>query len=163
MASHDLSMPLAFHAMTSFRLTSEIIDLSEAGTWENAVREWMLEEVYLSEEPDTCLCGHFPIVEVCVLRNKKNRNTAIVGNCCVKKFLGLPSDKIFQAVKRVSKDSDKLLNPESIQHALDRGWINEWEQEFYLDIMKKRKLTPKQAAKKEQINNKFLRNMERKR
>jgi hypothetical protein len=29
--------------------------------------------------------------------------------------------------------------------------------------MKKRNLTPKQAAKKEQINNKFLKNMERKR
>ncbi len=148
--------------MSEYQLTKEIVARSEAKVWDAAKLEWALEEVYESEEPDTCLCGHFPIIEICVLRNKANRNTAVVGNCCVKKFIGLPSDKIFQAVKRVRKDTEKSLNAEAIQHAFDRGWITEWEKEFYFDIMRKRNISSKQAAKKAQINEKFMHNMQRK-
>jgi hypothetical protein len=148
--------------MSEYQLTKEIVARSDAKAWDAAKLEWALEEVYETEEPDTCLCGHFPIIEICVLRNKVNRNTAIVGNCCVKKFIGLPSDKIFQAVKRVRKDTEKSLNAEAVQHAVDRGWITEWEKDFYFDIMRKRNLSPKQAAKKAQINEKFMHNMQRK-
>ena len=148
--------------MSEYQLTKEIVARSNAKAWDAAKLEWALEEVYEAEEPDTCLCGHFPIIEICVLRNKVNRNTAIVGNCCVKKFIGLPSDKIFQAVKRVRKDTEKSLNAEAVQHAVDRGWITEWEKDFYFDIMRKRNLSPKQAAKKAQINEKFMHNMQRK-
>jgi hypothetical protein len=87
--------------MSEYQLTKEIVARSDAKVWDAAKLEWALEEVYESEEPDTCLCGHFPIIEICVLRNRVNKNTAIVGNCCVKKFIGLPSDRIFQAAKRV--------------------------------------------------------------
>lgn len=148
--------------MSKYQLTKEIVARSESKIWDAAKLEWALEEVYESEVPETCLCGHFPIIEICLLRNKRNRNTATVGNCCVKKFIGLPSDKIFQAVKRVRKDAEKSLNAEAIQHAFDRGWISEWEKDFYFDIMRKRNLSLKQAAKKEQINEKFLHNMQRK-
>lgn len=148
--------------MSEYQLTRKIVARSEAKVWDATKLEWAIEEVYESEEPDTCLCGHFPIIEICVLRNKVNRNTAIVGNCCVKKFIDLPSDKIFQAVKRVRKDTKKSLNAEAVQHAFDRGWIAKWEKDFYFDIMRKRNLSPKQAAKKAQINEKFMRNMQRK-
>ena len=43
-----------------------------------------------------CLCSHFPIKEICVIRNRVNGVRAEVGNVCVKKFLGLPSGKIFE-------------------------------------------------------------------
>lgn len=107
------------------------------------------------------MCGHFPIIEICNLKNKLNSNYATVGNCCVKKFIGLPSDKIFQAIKRVRKDDEKSLNAEAITHAYDKGWINDWEKSFYLDVMRKRKLTPNQLNKKVQINNKLANKMKR--
>jgi hypothetical protein len=145
--------------VSEYKLSQEIIDLSEANIWDAAKLEWKLEEIYEADEPGTCLCGHTPIIETCVLRNEKNHNTAVVGNCCVKKFIGLPSDKIFQAIKRVRKDNEKSLNAEAIEYAYSRGWINDWERNFYLDNMRKRNLTSKQLAKKIQINEKLERNM----
>lgn len=148
--------------MSEYRLTSEIIKRSVSDRWDEAKLEWTLKDVYETDEPETCLCGHFPIIELCVLGNKVNGQSAIIGNCCVKKFIGLPSDKIFQAVKRVRKDGKKSLNAEAIDHAYQRGWINEWEKDFYFDLMRKRKLSPKQLIKKTQINEKLLLNMRRK-
>lgn len=147
--------------MPEYQLTSAIIERSHAKTWDEAKLEWALAEVYEADEPETCLCGHYPIVELCVLRNTRNQADATVGNCCVKKFIGLPSDKIFHAVKRVRKDASKSLNAEAIQHAFDRRWINEWECTFYFDIMRKRKLTAGQAAKKREINGLVLTRMRR--
>lgn len=148
--------------MSHYLLTSGIVKLSNAKSWEMAKTEWELDSIFFAEEPETCLCGHFPIIELCELKNIKNGNHAIVGNCCVKKFLGLPSDKIFQAVKKVKKDSSANLNGETIEHAYSKGWINQWEYEFYGDIFRKRVLTNKQAAKKRQINEKVVVKMNRK-
>ena len=148
--------------MSEYRLTQGIIELSDAKIWDDAKLEWRLAEVYEAEEPDTCLCGHFPIIEICVLHNVINGNTTIVGNCCVRKFIGLPSDKIFQAIKRLRKNNEKSLNAEAIQYAREKKWINEWEKSFYLDIMQKRNLSPKQLNKKIQINEKIVHNMKRK-
>jgi hypothetical protein len=147
--------------MPEFQLTAEIIARSVAKTWDAAKLEWSLLEVYEAEEPETCLCGHFPIIELCVLSNQRNQLQATVGNCCVKRFIGLPSDKIFQGVKRIRKDLAKSLNAEAIQHAFDRRWIGEWEKKFYLDVMRKRNLTVKQAAKKLEINELVLSRMKR--
>jgi len=147
--------------MPQFQLMTEIMRLSRAKTWEEAKLEWSLFEVYEVKRPETCLCGHFPIIELCVLINRYNRNQATVGNCCVKKFIGLPSDKIFQAVKRIRKDTSKSLNAEAIQHAFDRKWITAWEKDFYFNIMRKRELSEKQSAKKLQINELVLRKMRR--
>ncbi len=140
-----------------YKLQKEIIALSQAKNWEQARLEWDLEGVYYEDEPDTCLCGHFPINEICTLRNRKNDNRATIGNVCVKRFLGLPSDRIFRAVKRVRRDSVKSLNEEAIEWAFLKGWINQWERDFYLDISRKRNLTDKQSNKKININKKLLR------
>ena len=147
--------------MPQYRLTSEIIKRSVAGSWDKAKLEWSLLEVYEVDEPETCLCGHFPIIELCVLQNLRNGGRATVGNCCVKRFVGLPSDKIFQAVKRVRKDTSKSLNAQAIEHAFGRRWITEWEHDFYLDVMGKRRLSFKQKAKKLQINERVLQRMKR--
>ena len=147
--------------MSEYKLTEEIIARSEGKIWDAAKLEWVLHEIYEAEEPETCLCGHFPIIEVCTLQNKLNANFATVGNCCVRKFIGLPSDLIFKAVKRVRKHIQKSLNIEAIQHAYDKGWINEWEYEFSIDTMRKRNLTQSQMAKREQVNKKMLTRMSR--
>jgi len=148
--------------MSEYKLTNGILRLSQLDIWDAAKLEWGLHEVYEADEPETCLCGHYPIIEICVLKNKLNNNFTNVGNCCVKKFIGLPSDKIFQAVKRIRKDNEKSLNAEAITHAYNKGWINDWEKDFYLNIMRKRNLTANQRNKKIQVNEKMLRNMRQK-
>lgn len=147
--------------MPEYQLTAEIIARSHATSWDQAKLEWTLHDVYQAEEPETCLCGHFPIIELCILRNKVNGAHATIGNCCVKKFLGLPSERIFRAVKRVRADNTKSLSAEAVEHAFNKGWINPWERGFYFDVMRKRKLSSKQAGKKVEINEKFVRNMQR--
>jgi hypothetical protein len=148
-------------SVSEYQLTTEILNRSVGRTWDEAKLEWALLEVYETEKPETCLCGHFPIIELCVLINQRNKNQATVGNCCVKKFIGLPSDKIFQAVKRIRKDQSKSLNAEAVQHAFDRRWIRKWEKDFYFNIMRKHKLSPKQASKKTEINLLVLARMKR--
>jgi hypothetical protein len=152
---------IGWKAMSEFQLTSEIIRRSEAKNWDAAKLEWRLKDVYEVEEPLTCLCGHFPIIEVCILQNKLNNQLATIGNCCVKQFIGLPSDKIFKAIKQVAKENEKSLNAEALQYAYDHRWISDWEQDFYFDIMRKRVLTTKQTVKKLQINTKIIRNIRR--
>ena len=147
--------------MSEYKLTEGIIQLSASNIWDVAKLEWNLSEVYEAEEQETCLCGHYPIIEICVLQNKITKKSTIVGNCCVKKFIGLPSDKIFQAVKRVRKDDTKSLNIEAIRHAFEKRWINEWEYNFSLNTMRKRKLTVKQLQTHQKINEKMLFNMKR--
>jgi len=147
--------------MSEYKLTEEILKRSQAKVWDIAKLEWKLNEIYEAEEPETCLCGHFPIIEICILQNKLNTQFATVGNCCVKKFIGLPSDLIFQAVKRVRKDNQKSLNAEAIQHAYEKSWINEWEYKFTIDTMRKRNLSAKQLQTRMKVNEKMLANMRR--
>ncbi len=147
--------------MSQYKLTEEILKLSRAQIWDVAKLEWSLYQIYEAEEPETCLCGHFPIIEICTLQNKLNGQFATVGNCCVKKFIGLPSDLIFQAVKRVRKDNQKSLNAEAIKHAHEKGWINDWEYNFSINTMRKRVLTDKQLQTRMRVNEKMLANMKR--
>lgn len=147
--------------MSEYKLTQEIIQRSQSKIWDIAKLEWALNQIYEAEEPETCLCGHFPIIEICVLQNTTNGQFATVGNCCVKKFIGLPSDLIFQAVKRVRKDNKKSLNAEAIQHAFEHGWINDWEYKFSIDTMHKRNLSAKQTQTRMKVNEKMLSNMKR--
>ena len=146
--------------MSQQQLAYEVTKASVSPEWETAKEEWKLHTVYEVEDPETCTCGHFPIREVCIIHNKINGHLMQVGNCCVKKFLGLPSDLIFQAVKRVRKDPEKSLNTESLAYAREKGWLNDWEVSFYTDVMGKRVLTAKQKAKKLQVNTLFLKRMQ---
>jgi len=152
--------------MSEYRLAQEIIALSFAQTWAEAKLEWEIAEVYKAYEPERCLCGHFPIIELCVLVNKITGQTVTVGNCCVRKFFELPADKIFEAFKRVGRDPTKSLNAEAVQHAFKVGWIDEWERKFCLDILRKgrgirgkRKLSDKQTRMKIKINEKIAEKM----
>src|SRR5258708_1076784 len=147
--------------MSEYKLAEAIVALSTSRTWDEAKLEWQLDEIYNQDEPDTCLCGHFPIVEICVLRNGRNGSRAEVGNLSVKKFLGLPSDRIFNAIARGAGDIKRALNAEAIDHAHRRGWINDWERGFYFDTMRKRLLSNKQMAKRVQINRLVLKQTSR--
>lgn len=147
--------------MSEYQLSKKIIESSIATTWDKAKLEWQLQEIYKAEEADICLCGHYPIMEICILHNSKNGNTVQVGNCCVNKFMGLQSDKIFSAYKKVVKNVSKPLNAETIEYAYNKNWINEWEHKFYFDTMRKRKLSEKQGNIRSRINTKIIRRIER--
>ncbi|EIZ1085905.1 hypothetical protein MPI44_004453 [Klebsiella oxytoca] len=144
-------------ADAKYQLTSRITRLSQADEWESARKEWQLDRIYKTKKPMSCLCGHTPISNVCVLKNTVNRRTASVGNCCVKKFMGLPSDTIFNAVNRVSKDDNKSANIQTLKLALEKKLITRWEHDFYVDTMNKRKLTTKQTTTRKRVNQKLTR------
>ncbi len=148
--------------MSEYRLAQEIIALSLAKTWAEAKLEWELAEVYEAHDRETCLCGHFPIIERCVLVNKITGQAVTVGNHCVTKFFELPAEKIFQAFKRVGRDPTKSLNAEAVQHAFKVGWTDPYERKFYLDILSKWKgikLSEKQTRMKTRINAKVAEKM----
>lgn len=143
--------------MPEFRLHKEIVALSEDDSWYKAKLEWILDHVYDDNEFQTCLCGHYPIKEICVLKNTLNRRNATVGNCCVKKFMeNIDSDSLFKGAKKIKKDAGKSINEALLNYAKERGWINDWEHKFYKNIIGKRKLTLKQRTCKEKVNNKIL-------
>ena len=137
-------------------LIDGIISMSVSDLWDIAKFEWELVDVHHESDPDTCLCGHHPINEICLIRNKRNGNQTIVGNVCVKKFLGLASGKIFDAINRVRKDETKALNAEAIEHASQKKWITTWEYVFYMNTWRKRSLSGAQEQKRIEINKRVL-------
>lgn len=141
--------------MSVFQLTKELILLSQETTWDKAKLEWSLFDIEKVTESETCLCGHYPISEICIIQNSTNGNFARVGNCCVKKFIE-QSDKVFQAVKRIKNDETRSLNAEALNFTYEKGFINTKEKDFYFDIMRKRSLSTKQQSWKVAINQKVL-------
>jgi hypothetical protein len=141
------------------RLYEELLKISISGKIAEAIKEWEWTGTYFiepDEEPETCLCGHYPIYECCTITNKKTGKEVIVGNCCINRFLETESDLIFQALKRVKEDNTKSFNIAAIEYVYGKHIINEWEYDFYKSIMRKRKLSPKQRSKKLSINAKIL-------
>lgn len=142
-------------------LVAALLPLSHESTWEAAKKEWSLEAVFLQVQPQQCLCGHSPIYEVCVLRNQLTGNSAEVGNVCVKKFLGLPSDKIFKALRRAIGDEEQALGLAAIEFAHERHWIDDWDLKFYRDTGRKKLLSEKQLAHRVRINRRTIQRIRR--
>src|SRR5262249_3168608 len=134
----------------------EILNLSRATDWETARKEWALTEIYEADEDETCLCEHFPIREICVIRNTVTGLSTEVGNVCVKRFLGIRSDLIFAAIKRIKSDLNKILNTDSAVFFFRRGIITAWEYSFLQNTARKRSPTAKQMAMRISINRKVL-------
>ena len=142
-------------SMAHHKLASEIIQRSINKTWDKAKYEWILFRVYESRGA-TCLCGQKGITEVCIIKNKHNQFEVKVGNCCVKKFLGLPSDVIFSAIKRIKTDKSAAPNPPLIQMAKDNNWVNDWEYTFSLNTLNRRSLSENMLRQRLRINYKIL-------
>jgi hypothetical protein len=151
--------------LSQHKLITVLLALSQSEVWRQAQREWEFVTIYKGKGDDSCLCGHTPIIELCEIRNKLNDNTAIVGNCCVKRFLKMQIDLIFDAVKRIERDPTRSVNLRTLNQAISEAWITEWEYDFYKKIYKKRfrKLSPKRAAKKIEVNHKILRRIRNRR
>lgn len=140
-----------------YKLTSEIINLSTAKNWEGAKQEWTFDFAYYSDSLETCLCGHYPIKNICVIKNATNGISTEVGNCCINKFLGIDDgNKIFTSIKRLKEDISKSMSAEVIDYMREKKLLNSFEYSFYMDTFRKRKLSEKQTEIRERINKKFL-------
>jgi hypothetical protein len=93
------------------QLKSEILSRSRADDWEIATTEWYLVGVSEGETPETCLCSHFPIIELCTIANRITKIHVDVGNVCVKRYLGFRSDLIFASINGSGRISLKAWVP----------------------------------------------------
>jgi len=140
-----------------FKLTEEIIKLSNSDSWNNAKIEWDFDYAYYSEDLQTCLCGHHPIKNICVIKNTENKNEAEVGNCCVNKFLGIEDgNKIFTSIKKLKVDITKSMNSEVLEYLRKKKVLTDFDYTFYSDTIRKRKLSEKQQAIRERINQNLI-------
>ncbi len=145
--------PLKVHLNTHesrppYDLVRRIIARSVVDHWHEAKQEWRLERVLFTtaDNPGKCLCGQFPVLELCYIRNYLNDNLALVGNRCVTRFMELlEAEQIFAAMKRVSADHSAALNATIIEYAYGQCYINDWERSFCLDVLRKRKLSAKKV------------------
>lgn len=140
--------------MSEYNLATELLKSSHSQKWDEAKLEWELVDVERVEGAEECLCGHFPILEVCTISNAKTKKVARVGNCCVKKFNN-KSDKIFRSAAKIKKDNEKSVNAETLEFALQKKWISGVDYKFYMDILRKRNLSIKQLDWKKSINHKI--------
>jgi ABC-type dipeptide/oligopeptide/nickel transport system ATPase subunit len=79
------------------------------------------------------------------------------------KLIEPPPELVMQAVRRVTQDISRSLNPAAISYAHANGWINDWERNFYTDIGGKRSLSERQRLKRAQINRNVLKHINGKR
>lgn len=142
--------------MAQKELTDAIIKNSLSPKWDTARLEWKLIDISRSKDDETCVCGHYPIREICTIQNRNNKNSLDVGNCCVKKFLGLNSEKLFASYRKVVKTPQSSFNPAVIEMVFRKKIINNWEYKFYLDTWRKRNLSDNQLFYRKKINNDII-------
>ena len=136
-------------------LISHITALSVASDWHTVRQEWDLVEIYV--DPDnTCVCSHFPIKNICVIRNRVTDEVAEVGNCCAKNFESWPTDTLFGAVKRIYMDRDAAIADCLSTYCAERRIITEWEYGFCLNTSRKRRLSDKQSLCRRKINERVI-------
>ena len=143
------------------QLSAAIVARSEANDWLSAKHEWSLVNIYEADEPETCLCGHHPIIEMCVIRNRRNGNEAEVGNVCVKRFFEIRSDLIFVGIKRIRQDIEKSLNEAAIVFFREKGVISAKDYSFLSGTLRKRSLSAAQMKWRTDINVRVLRAVRR--
>lgn len=99
---------------SSWKLPAAIIDLSESTDWSIVVKEWQLdyiEHLEAGEESETCLCGHYPIRELCHIINTRTNENAIIGNHCITKFdKDDPAHAVFGDAPKVFRSFKTILN-----------------------------------------------------
>lgn len=142
-------------------LKDNILKLSRSSDWRGAVKEWRLVDVAESDIPETCLCGHFPIIEICTIKNVVTGEYAEVGNVCVKRFMGIRSDLIFASLKKVKDDMSKSLSAKSVEFFYDKGIINDYEYKFCCNTYRKRNLSDRQLDVRMKINTKVLQDLKK--
>jgi hypothetical protein len=137
------------------RLKAHILPLSAASDFEAARKEWVLFHIEVSDEFGSCPCGQ-DIKEHCFIRNTLNGNRTHVGNVCINRFVGIDTGNLFPGLKRIIKERDANANLDLIVYAYKLGYIFENEYKFLIDTRLKRRLSVKQLAWKQKINQRII-------
>lgn len=139
------------------KFKAAILAQSISQDWDEAKAEWELHIVYHDATDRACECGHQPIHQICMIKNRDNANELEVGNVCVNKFMRLFSNRIFAVLKRVEAEPTKSLNPAALDLFRHRGVIDHSEEQDYLGYWRKRtNMTNEQRAQKTDINARVL-------
>ncbi|MEY4074711.1 MAG: hypothetical protein RJA29_2068 [Pseudomonadota bacterium] len=136
-------------------LQQDLLKVSAAESWGMARLEWRMIELW-QEQDGTCLCGHTPITDHCLIENQITKAQEVVGNCCVKQFLGQNYSDAFAAVRRLRENPHGSTPMVLIALARRYGWLTAWEVKFADDTFGKRKLSDKQRDIRERINRKLV-------
>lgn len=123
---------------------------------EDMLAEWEITNIEKDYENENfCICSH-PITELVTIENKLNGNKLIIGNCCMNKIGRIP-ERISNSLFKLKKDPTKSMNKDLLDFVQRKyDLITKWEFDFYSDIMRKRKLSEKQAKIKQRINQKVI-------
>lgn len=139
------------------KFSRAILALSVSTDWDEAKTEWDLYLVYDDPSERSCECGHSPINQICVIRNRENNKQTEVGNVCVHKFLKLFSKRIFSVIRRVRLDNQKSLNPAALDMLRRRGVLSNNERDEYQSYWRKRtNINDQQKKQKLEINLRVL-------
>lgn len=128
------------------RLKAHILPLSKSSNFDDAKREWTLVAIEKSEQTDNCPCGQ-KIREHCYIRNTETNAHTYVGNVCIRRFMGINVQTLFDGLERIRGPEAARANHDLIEYAKERGYLyDEREYQFLLSIRKKqtRTLTEKQ-------------------
>ena len=145
----------------SYKLIERIIEQSNSSNWHNAKLEWKIVDIYKLEKDEdnkTCLCWHYPIRNICILKNKENGNKVVVWQVCAKKFNNLDENininSFFSSILRVRENLYKSVHKKVIEYYYEKWILTEKDKDFYLNIIKKKKnsLSNKQLKRKKNIN-----------
>jgi hypothetical protein len=134
-------------------LVKTLIEYSSSSNWYKAKKEWFINDIYETDRDyERCSCSHYPIKEIITIHNKINDNELIIGNCCIKKIIEDENDyaKFFQAIR------NKKINKAVIDQSYKDGILNKWEDDFMLNVWRKRKLSEKQNSAYSKIKQKIL-------
>lgn len=143
-----------------FKLIESVMRNSVSEDWDSAIDEWMIVGYEYVNGDGVCECGKEQISQLNYVRNRFTGHELIVGSECINKFFNDDIDGIHPSIKRVSKDINKSFYFRLIQTACQNGIISDMDRRFYLDIINKRKLTPKQQDWKRSINLRILYNLD---
>ena len=135
-----------------------LLRYSEAKRWDDAKLEWYLDHIWFAdiEDAQTCACGHYPIYEVCVVKNELNNTVLEIGNCCINHV-----SPEFEVLKRIFPAlKEGRINPAVVDYAFKQEIVNDWEKKFLQNVWRKQSLTQKQATKFEQIRYKIYENIQ---
>ena len=146
-----------------FRLIEEVLSHSvETKDWDIAKQEWDFNDSYINESGQTCLCGHKPIHEICIIVNNTNGKALEIGNVCVTKFMEIPiAERIFNSFKKLKKNIGARMNIETLYWLHENKIMSQKDFVFYMDTKKKIKLTWKQMKWRKDINTKFINRIKR--
>ena len=137
-------------------LKIKILQASYSKDWDIARKEWEVLEVYISETPRKCLCGHFPIRRICELVNRVTGSIETVGSCCVTNFLDFKPELLYNSLQRIKEKPAVMLKNELIELAYRVKIISALEYGTYRKLRGRKGINEQGKALIAAVNSRIL-------